>query len=248
MEKNLFLAVMAALILLAAIPAAEAAVSLGSVQDKYSAEVVQGQETGFVVFLFNIHQNETVRVSLDSEYPFGLGVSISPRTLNVPYLPPGTPLQEGYSVLSTSEGNIMVKTVSVSVSTTSNTAPGEYDIKVIAATESSGGTLAVSQGRAFRFRVNVKEYQYEEPDQEEEIVHEEPVEVQEAPKEPLVGDEETEDVTDAGGKSTFTRQVEEVSDTINRMTGSVINNPVISPVVIIIVLMAGIYLKKSDRI
>ena len=247
---KLLLALVSGILLLATLPAAHAAVSLGSVQDRYSAEIFQGEETGFSIFLFNIHDQSTLNVNLEAEYPFGLYVVVTPTSMSLPYLPTGTPLQEGYGVLSTPEGNVMVKTASVRVFSANNTAPGEYDIRVNAVTQAAEGTLAISQERGFRFRVSVKENAA--PEEEEELL-EEGVASQEQPAEPIRPEEGQPPESGEGqgqsqGANTFTRQVEEAADAVSRVTGSIINNPAISPVILLVVILAGIYLKKSDRI
>ena len=260
MTKKVILAVITCFMVLAgAMNLAWAAVSLGSVQGRNCAEIAKGGETQFRFFVFNAHGEGMLHLNLDAEYPFGLGVEIWPKSLSLPYIPLGEVQQaEGYEILSTNQGNIMVRPVVVKVFSTNDTAPGEYEIRVTASTRSSGGMMGVSQVRAFRFRVRVLE---EGGEEKEDMIEEDMLAKEKPAGEEGSGSEERgtekrrgEDNENKkpGGGNILTKHIEDARDAINTVTGSVarsvINNPVIAPVVLLVVIIAGLYLRVTDRI
>lgn len=75
-----------AVILLAAVPFAEASTSLGSAQDRKYAEVYPGEIVQFKIFLFNIHDNSNLSVNLVAkEVPAGWSVDINPSSFQLEY-------------------------------------------------------------------------------------------------------------------------------------------------------------------
>jgi hypothetical protein len=247
--KGLVALAVGMLVLLAAAGAA-AALSLGSVQDRSYAEIGKPGEAAFRLLLFNIDGPGTVWVTLEEEHPFGLAVDVSPDRLSLPHLPPGQGAGEpGYEVLATSQGNVMVKPVVVRVYSGNDTLPGEYAIRVTASTGRAGGTLGVSQSRAFQFlvRVRASDAAEGEPAAEEQP----PADTQPPGQEPYAAPGEGAASGDAPGgspESALTKGADEISRVAERITGSIVSNPVIAPVAIALVLLAAIYLRRTDRI
>lgn len=217
-----------------------AGISLGSAQGGRHAEVAQGGEVLFRVFLFNAHQEDDVEVYTGVYEDGGLSVSVEPERLLLPYTEPGdcSGGGPGYACLSTPQGDVSAREVTVRVSVPFRARLGEHRVSVYAATERQEGTLASAQVRKFWLTVDVRGS--EETGLGEEVLTGAGEETREQP-----GEECGPDDLEGPGKPEGNEEGESLPDSV---TGAVSGIPVFGPWLLLAALLALLVLRMVKRI
>jgi hypothetical protein len=216
----------------------QASVSLGSAQGSKHANINQGEEVDFTVYLFNVHQEGGMNIYTGVQEDGGLSVRISPESLEVPYSEPGRhDNDEGFSIIRTSSGYVRAVPVTVNVRVPLSSQEGRYEVSVYAATEKQAGAVGAAQTRRFSFTVDVGEG--ESLNLGEEMSTEAGVEPDiEGGRDDSNPEESVEEEKDAGS----------TDNAIDSITGAVTSTYVIGPFLLIGVVALFMVLRRLKRI
>ena len=137
---------------------ARALVSLGSVQLDYIKTASPGGDVVFSVALFNAHGSGDIETALTATGPPGWRIAV-PDSVVIPksFITRDVDNKDGYVVLKTPQGYVNARLVHVRISVPENAGDGVYHIELEVMTrEENQSGVGVSQGRKFRFGVDVK--------------------------------------------------------------------------------------------
>jgi len=135
---------------------AMASVSLGSVTGARSIKAWPGDVIRFETFLFNIHENSMLAISMDVEGPEGWAVSADPEAFELDFYPAGRCItKEGYVCLSTGLGGVMARPARFTVEVPSWAEKGKYTTKAWSHASIKGTDTRTQQSRVYDFVVDV---------------------------------------------------------------------------------------------
>jgi hypothetical protein len=230
----------ALLLLVLSTGSVQAGISLGSSQNAKHAFAEQGEKTEFRIFLFNVHQENDLKIFTGVYKDGDLVVELDQDSLLVQYSEPGKVDNEpGYVYISTSMGVVKARVIQVTVEVPLSAEPGDHEIVVFAATERGEGIVGTAQTRSFFFTVTVGQGDSEEIG--EELLTETGEDTGEPETNNLSGPEKPQDKDEPENPTG-------IQDAVDSITGAVTSGPLIGPFVLIGVAAAFIILRRKKRI